>query len=381
MSIRLAALIATEEVSGPGRQLAAMAHQLARHDVLVDVLLTSRRLGRPPFAEYLQRAGVRHAIVSDRGPVDWGTVRTTRYFLASRGLTLLQTHGYKATAIGYTLRRLDPALKWIGFYHGATRKGFKDAAYQQLERCLLRAADRIVVVSAHQEALFAGRDKDVHIIDNAVVPDFTAADAAPALERGGGPAIGVIGRLSREKGVDVFLRACRLLADGGHPFTAWLIGDGPERTYLERLAQQLNLQARIRFIGHVATSAALYAELDLVVLPSRSEGLPNVLLEALAADRQVVATAVGAVPRVLSIPGSGYLVPPEDPPALASAMTAALTEGQSASSMVARRQVVERYSLEKRVERHIALYSGLLQADIAGESFASPLDLHATPRT
>jgi glycosyltransferase involved in cell wall biosynthesis len=367
--MRVAAIIASEHVSGPARQLTALASRLVQSGVGVRVLLLAREAGRrAPLAAHLAAAGVEFRVVPDRRAADIAMLGAVREALEDFDPDLIQTHGYKATAVGYALRHLPGARPWIGCFHGATDKGLRDRIYQRLERWMLGSADAIVLVSKTQLAAIAAHAGRARVIDNAAVPieETSAAvtDVVPdALPR---PIIGVVGRLSREKGVDVFLLACAALRRADVSFHAVVVGDGPERASLQRLCGELNLDDRVRFAGAVPVSTALYRRFDLVVLPSRSEGLPNVLLEALAAGVRVVATSVGAVPEVLSGSGAGVLAPPGDPAALAAGMAAALDADPAAPEAVrARADVLDRYSLEKRVARHLDLYRALVAPGVA----------------
>ena len=175
------------------------------------------------------------------------------------------------------------------------------------------------------------------------------------------PVVGVVGRLSPEKGVDLFLDACAVLVRKGLPFSALVAGDGPERTRLEAQHARLGLETRVHFVGQVWNVDALYRNLDLLVLPSRSEGLPNALLEAVQADVPVVATAVGAVPEVVGSSPAARLVPPGSSAALAEAIERALIQGDSRETAAARRDLVNRLSLERRVQAHVQLYRELLE--------------------
>ena len=105
----------------------------------------------------------------------------------------------------------------------------------------------------------------------------------------------------------------------------------------------------------------LYRNLDLLVLPSRSEGLPNTMLEAMQADVPVVATTVGAVPDVVGTSSAARLVAPGSAATLADAIERALIQGDSSAAAVARREVVSRLSLERRLEAHVQLYRDVLE--------------------
>ena len=114
-------------------------------------------------------------------------------------------------------------------------------------------------------------------------------------------------------------------------------------------------------MGQVHNVDDVYRHLDLLVLPSRSEGLPNTLLEAMQADVPVVATAVGAVPEAVGTSSAAHLVAPGSVAALAEAIERALTHGESPDAAVARREVANRFSLERRLEAHVQLYRDLLE--------------------
>jgi len=161
--------------------------------------------------------------------------------------------------------------------------------------------------------------------------------------------------------VDLFLDACAVLAQKGLPFSALVAGDGPGRARLEAHCARLGLEARVRFLGHVYDVDGLYRMLDLLVLPSRSEGLPNALLEAMRADVPIVATAVGAIPDVVGSSSAARLVAPGSVAALADAMERALIHGDPPEAQDARREVVSRLSLERRVEALVQLYRELVE--------------------
>jgi glycosyltransferase involved in cell wall biosynthesis len=370
MVTRVAAILAAEDVSVPARQLAALGPALAQHDIQLHLLLLQRDTTRlPPLAGYLEQVGMQPHLIRDRGPADWGIVSSVRNTLKGIGVTLVQTHGYKATAVGWVLRRAHGARPWVGFYHGATEKGIMDRLYQRLELRLLTAADRVVVITRQQAALLSAAGDKLQIIENAAtsIPrghsDETQRVAA-RMERVPGPRIGVVGRLSPEKGVDLFLRACGQLRDSGHRFGAVLAGDGPSEKMLRSLAADLQLTDRVTFLGRVDDVQAVMDRLDLLVLPSRTEGLPNTLLEGVAAGVQVIATDVGSAGDVLRVAGYGTSVPPEDATALAEAIAAALDVRQKPTAD-ARRRTLERYSLDRRVAEHVRLYRELAKASVA----------------
>jgi glycosyltransferase involved in cell wall biosynthesis len=364
MVTRVAVILAAESVSGPARQLAALGRPLEQLGVRLHLLLLQRDTAQiPPLAGYFEKAGMLPRLVHDGGPADWRTIRSVRHALAEIGATLVQTHGYKATAIGWALRCGSDARPWIGFYHGATDKGLRDRLYQRLELRLLPAADRVVVITRQQAGLLASAQDRVQIIENAAIPlprghPDEIERVTARMEGVTAPRIGVVGRLSPEKGVDLFLRACGQLRDAGHKFGIVLAGDGPSEETLRVLAADLQLTNRVTFLGRVNDVQTVMDHLDLLVLPSRSEGMPNTLLEGVATGVPVIATDVGAAGDVLRVADYGTVVPPGNAAVLAEAIAAALNLRQKPTND-ARCRTLERYSLDRRVLEHVRVYQEL----------------------
>jgi glycosyltransferase involved in cell wall biosynthesis len=369
----VAALIDTHQVSGPGRQLTALAGALRSRGVAMRVVMLHRG-GRPPapFAGYLADHGVDHVVLDEQGPTDLRPIGALRDALAAYAPDVVQTHSYKTNFLYRLARRGLPRRPWVAFFHGTTAENRRVRAYHWLDRRVMAGADHIVVMSArHREQL--GDRSSVRVVHNAVIPlpdGQPLPDLTPfrGLGRDGRPRalVAVVGRLSHEKGVDVFLHAMATLRGRGHDVHAVLAGDGPARAELETLRGTLGLTDAVHFLGGVSAVNALYRSVDAVVLPSRSEGLPNVLLEALHHDRPVVATRVGAVGEVLTDDRAGRVVPPGDPEALAEAMAHVLAHGSGDEARRARADTAARFSLDRRVEAHLALYAELLRGAPAG---------------
>lgn len=348
--IRVLAFIDTIQISGPGRQLASSVAELDRRGVQLRIVLF-RRAGEPvrPYEAFLRERGSDVRVLVERFPFDPSVVRQASAEVTAFQPHLVQTHGYKPSSVAFALRALGVRCPWLAFYHGHTTENLKVRAYHALDQLLMRTADLVVVMSAAHHRLLHGRVRALEVVHNAVLFDVPSAQATCTDDRP--PKIVVVGRLSPEKGVDVLLEACALLRSAGTRFTLTVVGDGPERASLEALVVARQLSDVVHFDGHQPDPRPYYADSDLLVIPSRSEGLPNVLLEAIAYDLPVVATRVGAVPEVLTDATVGLICPPGDAEALSRCISLALPATYRTDGRAGRRAVLDLFSLQRRGER------------------------------
>jgi glycosyltransferase involved in cell wall biosynthesis len=171
------------------------------------------------------------------------------------------------------------------------------------------------------------------------------------------PLVGVVGRLVPIKAVHVAIDAVRELPD----VHLAIVGDGDERTSLERLVREREMDGRVHFTGWFDDVPAAMSDLDVVALSSLNEGTPVALIEALAAQRPVVATRVGCVEHVVVPDRTGLVVPPNDAPALASAIRRLLDDRHLGAQLAAegRRRVNERFGAARLAADMRALYREL----------------------
>jgi glycosyltransferase involved in cell wall biosynthesis len=240
-----------------------------------------------------------------------------------------------------------------------------------LERLATRITDVIVANSeavkadvVRQERVAAAR---VRVIHNGVDP----GPPVPSIERGLGEhlgipsdssAVGVVARLIDYKGHRYFLQACCAVRQR-HPRAVFLlVGDGPEAAPLVARVRELGLDAVVRFLGTRMDVARILTVLDVVVLPSLEEGFPNVVLEAMAAGKPVVASRVGGVPEAVVHGETGLLVPPADPQALAEAIATLLDDPARAQRMgrAGRDRVITWFGMDRMVQETERLYHEIL---------------------
>jgi glycosyltransferase involved in cell wall biosynthesis len=184
----------------------------------------------------------------------------------------------------------------------------------------------------------------------------------PVADRGDAPpTVGVTANLRPVKGLDVLLDAAARLADAYPGLAVQVAGEGEMRPALEEAVRERGLGGRFRLLGAVADVPAFLSRLDVAVLPSRSEGMSNALLEYMAGGRPVVATAVGAAPELIEDGVHGLLVPAGDAGRLAEAIGGLLRRPDWARRLgeAARRRARDRYSREAMVERFTDFYERL----------------------
>lgn len=164
------------------------------------------------------------------------------------------------------------------------------------------------------------------------------------------PLLSCIGRLSSLKGQEDLLRAGAILRDQGVSFRLALVGTGRLEPELRRLCCSLHLEKQVIFTGHRDDVPEILAASDLVAQPSISEALGNTILEAMAAKKPMVATAVGGIPELIRDGERGLLVPPRDPPALAQAIKRLLSDPALAKRLAgAAREWVEKHHDQRQV--------------------------------
>ena len=304
------------------------------------------------------------------GPADLPTVAAVARHVARMRPDIIHAHGAKGGVYGRLAgaveRRRGRVVATFYAPHGGSlhyEKGSLEARiYFGVERSLERLTDALIHVSAYEAATY--RDKigpprcPAHIVVNGLRPEefeplATEPDAADFL---------YIGMLRDLKGVDVFVEAlARLKAEGLHP-RALIVGAGepPDEERYRAAVAAAGLESQVAFHPPMPARQA-FARARTIVVPSRAESMPYIVLEATAAGLPIIATRVGGIPEVLSGPAE-RLVPPSDAAELAGEMRLALTDpGRLAAEAQARRETVkEKFSLAGMARAVEDIYCGAL---------------------
>jgi glycosyltransferase involved in cell wall biosynthesis len=398
--LRVLRVIARLNVGGPALHVSYLTHGLERFGY--ETLLVTGRVGAGEGSmEYAARElGIEPVFVDALGREispgrDLVAVLALRDAILRLRPHVLHTHTAKAGAIGRLAASLAGAarpLVVVHTFHGHVLRGYfgprTTESFRRVEQGLARVTDALVAVSPEvrddlAELGIAPAEKIAVIrlgldLEGRTTPARGARRRVRAELGIGAGVVNVawFGRMTEIKRVDELLDAfARLRRAGGPPAVLTLVGDGPLRAGLEARAQALGIAGDCRFLGYVADVASLYAAADLVALSSANEGTPVSLIEALAAGRPVVSTAVGGVGDVVADGVTGLLAPPGDPGGLAArlALLAADPPLRRRLAEAGRAHVLERYSIPRLLGDVDALYRTLLdERDPAERRVLSP---------
>lgn len=290
--------------------------------------------------------------------------REIRRYVSDHSIRVAHGHGYKPNVL-LAVSQLAPAVARVATCHNWMRDSMKVRLYEWLDRLALRRFDHVVVVSPQLRGrlLESGLSPErVSLIESGVTIQPGDPDQASRLRWDLGLAQGEkllvrVGRLARIKGNEVLIRALAKVAPQV-PVRLVFVGDGEERANLSQEARAQGVEGRVVFAGFRTDVVTFLQAADVCVLSSYEEGLPVVMLEAMAAGVPIVSTAVGAIPTVLRAGDSAWLVPPGDAGALAAALVEALTSPEKARRLAfeAYRLYKERYSRESMGHRYLKMY-------------------------
>lgn len=308
--------------------------------------------------------------VPDRGAWDWKVVGQLLHLCRREKVSIWHGHDYKSNLLGLVVRRFWP-MRLVTTVHGWVHQTRRTPLYYRIDRFCLPRYEKVLVVSPdlYDQCRSAGVPADqCMLIENGIdCTEFcrrrTTEEAKAAQGLASGRLIlGAVGRLSAEKGFDLLIRAADQLLKGGFDLELLLIGEGDERQRLQALIDHLGRADRIRLLGYRADVRGLYEAMDVYALSSLREGLPNVVLEAMALEVPVVATRVAGVPRLIADGENGLLAEPGDLAGLTQALARLLVDAplRRRLSQAGRTTIETRYSFAARMDKIRAVYDDLL---------------------
>jgi glycosyltransferase involved in cell wall biosynthesis len=363
--MRILHVRASDFYGGPERQLHLHAREALGSPFEVTIASFTEGGRRPEFLDRIAEAGIATHVFVVRSAYDPQAARQLHRYLREREVDILCTHDYRTTVLGYRAVRHTSA-RWLAFSRGYTQTNLKVHLFQGIDRALIRLADHIIAVSLAQKKrlrrLLISGDK-ITVVQNAIDADRLAEIAAIDLrERFGYAPDAVVcvtaGRFSREKGQEGLVRAAATASQRDPRLRFVLFGDGPDLEKVRASIQRLGLQRKILCPGFERNILGCVKGADILINPSLSEGLPNIVLEAMALDVPVVATAVGGVPEIIEHGSTGRLVPAGREAALVDAIVDAAsdTARSRAMALAAKRFVKTECTFAGQFERLAAVY-------------------------
>lgn len=334
----------------------------AGHTSVLGVFANEKNLNLQLY-EAAIREGIESHLITCSAQIDRASVAKLRELAIQSNADVVHAHGFKADIYAYVaLRNLPVPL--VSTCHNWTDTDRVVSIYGRVDRFILRRYAAVIAVSqaVKNRLMKAGvRGEKIHIIENGI--DLRPFEKAiPSLREiageQGDPVVGFVGRLSKEKGADIFLQVASRVVARIPNAKFVLVGDGPERKQLESLIDQLGLGKSVILAGRRTDMPAVYASFDLMVLSSRDEGLPMATLEGMASGVPWVATAVGDVPKIIQHQISGVLVPPGDVESLASHVITLLQSATERGRIGenGRRRVQDEFSAERMTSSYLDIY-------------------------
>ena len=326
----------------------------------------------PGFAVIEERAQSRQApleAVDDFGLSDWGIVRRLEKLVEQYRPLIWHGHDYKSNLLGLMIRRRH-RMQMVTTVHGWVQRTWKTPLYYFVDRQCLRRYDKIVCVSndLFRDCKRLGvSQRDLSVIDNAIALDDYELDLSKEeakREIGIDPVsqlvVGV-GRLSNEKGFDLLIQAVSDLIDSGLNVSLTIAGDGAERERLQGLIDRSGHQDKIRLLGFVADPRTVYRAADLYALSSRREGLPNVVLEAMAMQVPVLATSVAGMPSLITEDVNGRMIEPDNLDALRTSLKGLLNDhvARRRIGTAGRSTVEDHYNFKTRMRKMVDVYRSI----------------------
>ena len=382
MSVRVLHAITRLTLGGSSENTIASCVALAQAGYHC-TLATSFRQSEVGSLDDARRRGCRVVDVPSLGReiaplADLAALRQLLRLLEAERPSIIHTHTSKAGFVGRLAARIMRVPAVVHQPHGHIFYGYygrrRTAFFTALERRAAKWTDRIITLTERGTlehlARGIGRPEQYVTVPSGVpterlraaAPSRAAARARLGLEPDAFVVVG-LGRLIRVKGFDLLVRALPRVSAQIASTRALLVGDGPERPGLAALAASLGVAGRLRMTGDTADAPAHLVAADVVVVPSRNEGMGRVIVEAMALGLPVVAAAVGGIPAVVTDDECGRLIEPDDVEALAAALVElghdpGLREklGETA------RERAEAFSTAAANTKLLALYEALVRA-------------------
>jgi len=329
---------------------------------------------KAPFCFEAEKFGIKSQIFDVYGKFNFAAITQLRKFILANDINIIHTHHYKTDIIGFFATK-GTACKIVSTPHGWSKDmDFKLWCYEMLDRCVFLLLDAVAPLS---EDIYRPLQNipilknKLYLIENGV--DISEIDAVTAndlaikqLKKKNTHLIGYIGQLISRKGLDVLLEAAAKITS--LDWRIILIGDGEQKNELVQIAQRLNILDRVEFLGFRADRIAFLKGFDVFVLPSKLEGIPRCLMEALAAEVPVVASDIPGCRDLITTNETGLLFSQDSPDDLAQKIikVGADKTMQMKFKQNGRQLIMEKFSAARMAEQYAHLYYNMVTNQSVG---------------
>lgn len=357
---------------GPDKTIINSPHHLDQHGyrMLCAYMHAPDDPGFPRLKEKASAKGTELISIPDHGPFDPRVLQSLHRLCKQEKVTIWHGHDYKSNLFGLILQRVWP-MRLVTTVHGWVEQTRRTPLYYWIDRGTLRYYEKVICVSddLYQTCRHAGVPSSrCVLLENGIdLVDFQRRQSVQeAKKQLGIPQdrffVGAVGRLSAEKGFNLLIQSADKLLAHGYPLQVGIFGEGAEQAALQQRIDQLGRQESIKLMGFRSDLRPCYEAMDLFVLSSLREGLPNVVLEAMAMEVPVVSTKVAGIPKLIQHDANGYLVEPGSADALTLALTTVL-DNQACRERFrteGRRTVEDHFSFARRMEKLRMLYDDMI---------------------
>jgi len=360
-------LVTADLWGGAEAQIANLLTRLSREPEFSIVVIA---LGDGRLTDELREAGLEVKVIDQPHRNFLGCYRQAYGILRGRSVDIIHSHKSKENVLAFLVAKSTGIPHMVRTQHGIPElKTLKDRIVYSLERMTLFSASRVLNGSSdlgRRTARLTDPGK-VKVVRNAISLEqvISSLTRQEAKRRLGIPEdallVGTAARLEPVKRIDIFLDAARQI-HREHPRACFVIaGEGSERDRLEHRVRGTALESRVRFLGHRDDVYDIVRAMDLLLITSDHEGLPTVVLEAMALGTPVVSRRVGGIPEAIDDEATGVLVDSADPSSIARACLSLLVNGSAACRFAhaARRKVIQNFSAEVNAAQVAQIYRSL----------------------
>jgi len=321
------------------------------------------------LAEYASKHGIKSFIIDCKGRFDYSFLSKLVILIKSNKINILHSHGYKSNFYGFLASKICN-IPIISTCHNWIAKDLRTRFYYKIDKFLLPRFDKIIAVSDEikQELLRIGTNPEkVCLIHNGInTKSFSNILSNIKADFNLNPdslIIGSVARFTEEKGLENILYVAKKILKENKNIYFMLVGDGPLKNSLIQKSKELQIYDHMIFTGQRSDMPEVYNTFDIFVLPSLKEGLPMVILEAMASKKPIVASSVGAIPDVIEDGKSGLLVPPGNINSLYQALKQLINNPSLRNYLGenAFERVKNNFSTEKMCDEYIKIYNEVLE--------------------